>query len=164
MRTGWQTLARAVVFALLWLVLVGDFQRQELLVGAFAVAGAALFYAAVRRAQEHGFFYRWKDLRQVWRVPGNILLDALRVTNFLLRDVFAERTQSRLLVATFKPSHRGSDLDGREVLAVAYTTASPNSIVLGVHRKRNEILVHLLEPTPVSPSMRALGIGPEKQI
>jgi multisubunit Na+/H+ antiporter MnhE subunit len=163
MRTGWQTLARVVVFALLWLVLVGDFQRQELLVGAFAVAGAAFFYVAVQRAQQDCFSYKWKDLRQVWRVPGNILLDALRVTKVLLRDVFIERTPSSLLVATFKPSHHVNDLDGREVLAVAYTTASPNSIVLGVHRERSQILLHLLEPAPVSPSMRALGIGSEKQ-
>ncbi len=162
MRARWKTLVRVTIFALLWLVLVGDFQRQELLVGAFSVAGATLFYIAVRRAQEDCFSYKWKDLLQVWRVPGNILLDALRVTKVLLRSIFTAPIGSSFLVATFKPSHQGNDLDGREVLAVAYTTASPNSIVLGVHRKRNQILVHLLEPTPVSPSMRALGIGPEK--
>jgi hypothetical protein len=155
-----KTVAILGCFALLWLILVGNAHPQESFVGALSVAATAWFALFARRAQRRRFDYSLRDLLQVRRVPWNVLTDAWRVTGVLLHDLFAGQVaSSSYFVLPFKLSQSHAGLDGREVLAVAYATASPNSIVLGVRRGDGKILLHLLEEAPLSSVMTALCMG-----
>ena len=154
-----KTVATVGGLTLLWLVLVGDFQPQELLVGALSVAGTTVFVVFVRRAQEQHFRYKVRDVVRGWRVPGNIVADTFRVGK-VLRDVWTGTPpRSCYVVSPFDGSHANPVCGGREVLAVAYMTASPNSIVLGVDTDRGQMLIHLLERAPLSSMAKDLGAG-----
>jgi hypothetical protein len=158
-----KTIAMLGCVALLWLVLVGNAHLQESLMGALSVAGTAWFVLFARRAQQRRFHYTMRDLLQIRRVPWNVLTDDWRVTCVLLRDLATSHPPaSSYIVLPFELSEPDVGLDGREVLAVAYATASPNSIVLGVRRDDRQILMHLLEEAPLSSVVVALCMGPRR--
>jgi hypothetical protein len=53
---------------------------------------------------------------------------------------------------------RGEDARAiaRRTLTILYTTLPPNTIVIGIDRRRNQLLLHLLEPAPLPDTVRRL--------
>jgi hypothetical protein len=76
----------------------------------------------------------------------------------LLRDLFtSHRADSLYRVSGFSTSKDDPRLVSRRVLATIYTTASPNSIVIGIDYKQSRLLFHQVERSAVSEMTRRLG-------
>lgn len=144
--------------AILWVWFVSSLHPQEMILGVVCTVASVLFLTFAWPVDGSQISLAPRDVLQIWRVPAQVLGDALRVTWILLRDlVGAERAGSALVVHGFSVQPASSESRGRQVLAVAYLTASPNSIVLGVHQQRQLMMVHQLAVTPLPQLARELG-------
>jgi multisubunit Na+/H+ antiporter MnhE subunit len=149
--------AAAVAGLLLWSGLVTGFKLQEMLLGLPATALTVVFLANVLRTEKLSVTFRWADLLQVRRLPAAIVQDCIVVTRVLLRDLAGEPAPSLYRVCGFQTSKRDAHLLGRTVLAVTYTTASPNMLVIGIDPAQSLMLFHQLERAEVPAMTRALG-------
>ncbi len=142
----------------LWLVFVSGFKPQEMLVGALSSAASAAFVGFVWQARPARVRLDRADIAQIAHVPASIVQDALVVVRVLWHDLTGRRKAGSIYaVHRFEASERDRLLRGREVLAVTYMTASPNTVVLGVDQRERLLLLHQLEATPLPAMARALG-------
>ncbi len=140
------------------MVFVAGLKGQEMLVGAICTAASAAFLCYAWRARPVHLEFKAPDVIQGWRVPGDIVKDAGVVCRVLYRDLFRLRkVDSAYVVHHFEASETNRLKRAREVLAVTYMTASPNTIVLGVDQEAKLILLHQLEAEPLPEVARALG-------
>ncbi len=143
---------------LLWVLFVGSFHGQEMIVGGICTLAATAFVGFAWSARPAHIELRARDVAQVLRVPGEILADAVVVCRVLLRDLFTrDKADSVLQVYSFEASETDPVKRAREVLAVTYMTASPNSIVLGVDQELRLLTLHQLSPQPLPKLAKALG-------
>jgi multisubunit Na+/H+ antiporter MnhE subunit len=138
-RLGYWALEAVLMFGI-WLLFVCQFQAHELAVGA---AAALLSAAAVEgvRGEEHARFLphaRW--LAESFRLPWKILHDC----GLLVRNLFDGRP-GRLRRIPFDAGGSDARSAAHRALAIFYTTLPPNTVVIGIHRARNYMLLHRLE-------------------
>jgi multisubunit Na+/H+ antiporter MnhE subunit len=138
-------LAEFAVLFCVWLLFVDRLAWSETLVGIGAAALAATG-AEVVRGQEHPrFLPRAAWIVEFWRLPGQILRDCAH----LLLNLLHRRT-GRFLTVAFRAGGADAHSVARRALAIMYTTLPPNTIVIGIDRKRHVMLLHMLEPgTPL---------------
>ena len=70
------------------------------------------------------------------------------------------RAGSYYRVSGFKTSKTDPTLVARRVLATAYTTVSPNSIVIGIDYEQSRLLLHQVKRDEVSKMTKELGGQP----
>ena len=149
------------VMAAEWILLVAGTRRNEMIVGAFSVLLVSAFLFYVHRCSPLRVKYAGADVAAGWRVPGYVALDAYVVVKILFRDFLSPRKAcSFYRVCDFKTDRRDPRMVGRRVLATVYTTASPNSIVIGIDEAQSRMLLHQLERTGVSRMASNLGARP----
>lgn len=129
----------ALLFAA-WLLFVDQLAPHELLAGALAAVIAATAAEAVRREQQPRFLPHLRWLVACWRLPARILYDC----GLLLRNLFDRRT-GRFERIPFEAGGNDAHSVARRALAIFTTTLPPNTLVIGIDRQRNYILVHRLE-------------------
>lgn len=151
-----------VLMAGSWVVFVGGVQRDEMFVGAGVLLLTAAFLYLVWRVETLKVELRTKDVAQGWRIPWDVAGDVWRLIVILARDVFgSRRAGSFYRVCAFRKSRPEAQFAGRDVLATAFTTMSPNSIVIGIDREQGRMLFHQLQRTGIPKMTRALGAQPE---
>lgn len=147
-----------LLMAVEWILLVAGIHLHEMLVGVVSVLLAALFLWTVQRSSSLRVRFTLRDVLECWRLPWYVLSDAGLVTVLLFRDLFRRKpVQSFYRVCGFVTSKDDPLLLSRRVLATAYTTASPNSIVIGIDYAQSRMLLHQLERSGVSTMARNLG-------
>lgn len=154
---GVWSLAVAILAYLSWLAFAGTLSSHELLLGcACAISSAA---ACLLTWHAMGLAARGplSDFLTGWRVPWNILTDGWIIVRILILDLLGiRRADSLFRVCPFATSNSPRD-KMRRVLAVAYCTATPNSIVIGIDTDQKKMIYHQLVPDGVPPIARALG-------
>ena len=151
----------AIVMAAEWILLVAGLRRDEMIVGGISVVASVLFLQLVYRAEDQKLDIRLKDLVQVWRLPWYILSEAGIIVLVLLKDLCGiKRAGSFYRVCGFKTGKNDPLLIARRVLATAYTTMAPNSIVIGIDYEQSQMLFHQLERSSVPKMTQALGAQP----
>lgn len=154
--TAWSASVLALAF-LAWLTFVGNHAPQELLLGAACALFAAAASLLTWRAMEISLGFYFRDVLQLWRLPGTVLKDAWVLTRVLARDLFSiKRAGSHLRVARFE-KRKGRRGRLRRVLEVAYTSVSPNSIVFGIDEQQSLMVFHQLEPSGLAEVSKRLG-------
>lgn len=136
---GFYWLIEFVVLFALWLLFVFQLKASESLVGVIAAAIGATAVEAVRGC-EHPHFL--PDLRWVLdfrHVPLRILRDS-----WLLVRTLGSKRSGRFRTRTFNSGGNDSRSVARRVLSTLYETLPPGSIVIGIDRRRNEMLLHVL--------------------
>ena len=147
-----------IVAPTLWIVFVGSAQAHELLLGGVASAVTVLFVIFVSRSCSEDLTLRSRDVLQVWRVPWSIVSGVWEVTLVAFKDLLRlEPAKSLYRVCGFDTSTHDPVRKARTVLAIAYTTAGPNFIVLGVDPAQSRMLFHQIESGPVPKMTKALG-------
>jgi multisubunit Na+/H+ antiporter MnhE subunit len=142
----------------LWIVFVGSFNLHELIVGAISSLLTLIFLVFVCRSSNEKLTLRPLDLIQLWRIPWYIAVDVCGVTLVAVKDLFhVQRAQSLYRVCGFDSSDHDPLRKARTVLAVAYTTASPNIIVLGIDPSQSRMLFHQIKSSAVPKMTQALG-------
>ena len=158
MRPG--TLLLSVAFAAgLWILFVSSsINKDEMMVGAVCAIATIVFTFFTARTMGVKFALRLRDFAEGWRLPWYILADAVTVTAVLVKDVFGiERARNLFRVCGFDTSKHDPVRIARTVLAVAYATCSPNSIIIGVDQAQSRMLTHQLKRSAVSVMTKRLG-------
>ena len=144
-----------------WILFVGTFNLHELLVGALASLATVLFLTFVCRSRNEDLSLRPQDLTQLWRIPWYIAVDVWVVTLVAFKDLLhLEAAQSLYRVCGFDTSLHDPVRKARSVMAVAYTTASPNIIVIGIDPAQSRMLFHQLKRSKVPVITQKLGARP----
>jgi multisubunit Na+/H+ antiporter MnhE subunit len=123
----------------LWLLFVFQLRSTESLVGLFAAALGATAVEAVRGCEHPHFLPDFRWLLEFRRVPWRILRDSW----MLVRTLAGDRSGS-FRSRPFTSGGNDSRSVARRVLATLYETLPPGSIVIGIDRRRNEMLLHVL--------------------
>ncbi len=144
-----------------WLAFTQSLSATELAAG---LAAAAVAGTASSVAWAHGVTTlagAWRDLAQAWRLPWYALAGTGEILLVLGRQLLAGRPAPSLLRAVAYPLERGRRAgEARAALAVAYTTITPNFIVLGLDRDRGLLWYHQIRAGPVLPMTVRLGARP----
>lgn len=144
-----------------WILLVAGLKRDEMIVGAFCVLAAGSFLSIVYARENQRLDLRLKDLAACWRIPWYILNDSWVITVVLVKDLLSiQPAGSFFRVCGFKTAKEDPLLVARRVLATAYTTMTPNSIVIGIDYEQSRMLVHQLKRSSISRMTRELGAQP----
>ena len=163
-RPGMKLRTVVVVFVLMgceWVLLVAGVKTHEMVVGGFSVAAATAFLCAILRSEALRLNFALRDVATLWRVPWYILTNSLTLCSVLGRDLLGlESPGSYYRVSGFKTSKTNPTLIARRVLATAYTTVSPNSIVIGVDYEQSRMLLHQVKRAEVSEMTKQLGGQP----
>ena len=150
--------ASAVLLAIGWIWFVGNLHLHEMLLGAVVVALCTAFCHLIYKSSSLSVDFRLRDVLEIWRVPREIVKDTGILIGLLFEDLFRGRpVGSFYRVCGFRTSRRDPILIGRSALAIAYTTMSPNMIVLGIDPSQNHMLFHQVQRDSVSTLTRNLG-------
>ncbi len=145
----------------LWFVFAGSISWHELLVGAPAAALGASASRLVWNSGALSFRGRGRDLATLRYVPRYVLTGTWEILAVLWRQVVrGEAAPSLVLAAPMDVGGAGPADDARRALAIAYTTATPNFLVLGVDRERGLIVYHQLQGSDIPEMTRRLGVKP----
>jgi len=143
-----------------WYLFVGRLGTDELW---GAVPGSLLAAVAtwVVLEQRVVWFRDGKDLLEAWRLPGYMITGSLEIFQVLFAQLFArEPAPSLILQVPYEATGDDPRDSARRALAVAYTTSTPNFIVLGIDRKRGMLVFHQIKRGPVLEITKRLGAKP----
>jgi multisubunit Na+/H+ antiporter MnhE subunit len=157
LRSALQTLVCAVTLFVFWVACVSTLRVHELLVGGVAVLLSAVASIAVIRTLPLHFKPSLANLMEAWRIPGYVAVDTWVVTLALARDLMGRRAPSLFRSAPWRWNKNSGPDTAARTLAVAYTTASPNMVVVGIDCERGQILFHQLHKSAVPAMTRRLG-------
>ena len=147
----------AVLAFIAWLGLVGTLSQQELCLGAACAVFSAGLSAFVLKQMGIPVYENFTDLMRVWRVPWYLLSDSWQILQALGQDLSGvSPAGSHLRAVPFK-REKGARGFFRRVLAVVYTTLTPNIIVIGIDQKQELLLFHQIAPTAVPKMTKQLG-------
>jgi len=142
----------------LWIAFVASFNPHELFCGAIASSLTVVFLVFVCRSSSEELTLYPRDLIQLWRIPWYIAVDLYGITLVAVRDLLnIERAPSLYRVCGFDTSTQDPVRKARTVLAIAYTTASPNMIVIGIDPAQSRMLFHQIKSSKVPEMTKALG-------
>ncbi len=147
---GWWT-----ALAVIWLLLVGSFHYDELIVGAAASAVAATAATAVHH---RGYIRFWPQASWLQEVPS--LIATIAVDCGLLADALWRRAVRGEPVrgSTIRvPFHHGGDngRDGaRRALVNLAVSITPNTYVVDIDPEGDSLLVHQLVSQPLDRVLR----------
>lgn len=145
--------------AALWTLFVwSSINAHEMYLGAGCLALTLLFGYSVARTVGLKLTFRAKDLAQAWHIPWAIVTGAATITWVLFKDLLGiEPAQNLFRVCGFDSSRHDPVRIARTVLAVAYTTATPNSIVIGIDPTQSRLLLHQISRSEIRPMTKHLG-------
>jgi hypothetical protein len=152
-------LASMASAAALWIVLVSSsISAHEIIVGAGCGIATVTFTVFMARTMGVRFELRLRDFAEGWRIPWSIITDAVLVTVVLVKDLLHREPAGDLYrVCGFDTSKHDPVRIARTVLAIAYSTCSPNCIVIGIDQTQSRMLFHELRRSGVAGMMKRLG-------
>jgi multisubunit Na+/H+ antiporter MnhE subunit len=157
LRSAAEWLAHASFSFAAWLAFTGKASASELAAGAIAaaIAGTASLVVWSRNGATVRGASGW--LLQAWRLPKYAVTGTWEILAAMAGHLAGRPAPSLLLSAPFEVGGDDPLSRMRRALAVAYTTATPNFVVLGIDRERGLIWYHQLRRSPI-PRM-ALNLG-----
>lgn len=165
-RMAWSAGFAALVF-IAWMSFVGNFSSQEFLLGGGCALLTTAFCLLTWSAMALPVRARAADFLPLLRAPWDVARDSWIVIAALAKDLAGiARTQSLVCAAAFERSkdERGKDKRSkdergfmRRVLAVAFTTISPNSIVIGIDETQGQMIYHQIVRSGVPAIAKRLG-------
>jgi hypothetical protein len=146
--------------AALYLLLIDTTSLPELIVGAVIATLAATGFELAREQRVAGERIRLDWLRSSYRpalkVPRDIALVALAAARQLVRR---DAAAGQFRAVKF-PAGRDKELsDGRAALSESLGSFAPNTIIVGVDRRRGVIIGHQLHRTGGPEAIDVLGLG-----
>ncbi|MGC1869801.1 MAG: hypothetical protein WA700_02480 [Acidobacteriaceae bacterium] len=141
-----------------WILLVAGTHIDEMIVGAASVLASGVFLFVAHRTSTLHTDFRLADMAKGWRIPWYVISDIFVITIVLFKDLFGiEKAKSLFRVSGFQTAKKDPVLAARRVLAIAYTSASPNTIVLGIDYTCSRMLFHQLKRAPLPQMTGDLG-------
>ena len=146
----------------LWMVFVGTFSAHELMVGIAATLLAVIGMCVIDVQYPARFSPSMAELLSIWRLPWEVVSGTWTVLKLAAADlVGAEKAESLFLVVPFEAGAKeGPRSVARRVLAVTYTTMTPETIVLGININSKQMLYHAIKRGPLPEMTPSLGARP----
>jgi multisubunit Na+/H+ antiporter MnhE subunit len=160
-RTAGLALITWLALAAVWMLLVDNETLPELLVGAGAVCIATVGSELVRAQRIAQLRIRPAWLLRVWKPLARVPLDTgIVMWQLVLQLGERKRERGSLRAYRFRAIDRDSASNARRALAELAGSTAPNTIVIGVDRRRRVILAHQLSPSKdAQPSLDPLELG-----
>jgi hypothetical protein len=159
MRKLISTALALLLAAAFYLLLIDNTDHPELFVlcGVAVLAAAAYFVSRREDLGEASIDPRWltRAWRPVSRVPAHIFM----VVREALAQIVAPKARRGTFRAVAFKSGDGDREAGRRTLAEAFGSLAPNSIVVGVDRERDLLLVHQLRRTGGREELDVMDLG-----
>lgn len=143
-----------------WVVLAGGPSAHELALGALLASGAVWMNRRVFGRQLEALARHPRWLVQVARFPWYAVTGTGEILAVLARQLARRRPAASLLLSVPFEVGRDPDDEVRRALAVAFTSATPNFLVLGVDRARGRLVYHQVARSPVPRMTERLGARP----
>jgi hypothetical protein len=166
--SGRTYLDRVLAWLLLWslsfalmMLYAGKVAPDEAL---FAALGATISATASKMVLEKRLAPlrgEWRCVAQIWRLPRYLVTGTWEVLAVLARQVFLRKPAPSLLYGVrFDAGGDDDESALRRALAIAYTTATPNFVILGVDRARGLLVYHQVQKGPIPEMTVQLGAKP----
>ncbi|WP_348269442.1 Na+/H+ antiporter subunit E [Edaphobacter paludis] len=157
-RAAFGAVVTLAVMAGIWILLVGGTKPHEMIMGAASMALAAAFLYKTKQSDTLDLRFRAADVAAGWRPPGYLASDVWVLIKVLVLDLLRiKRAETHDRVWGFRTSKNEPVLAARRALATVYTSATPNSIVVGIDYEQNRILIHQMQPSRLTAMQRELG-------
>ncbi len=144
--------------AALWIFFVADVKPEEMIVGAICTLLTVAFTVYLASQGSLQIRLRFGDVIQIWRLPGYVITDAWEIVTILAMDILHQvPAESLFRAAPFEANHEEPVAFARRILAVAYTTATPSFVVIGIDLRTHRILFHQLRKSDVPIMTQRLG-------
>jgi multisubunit Na+/H+ antiporter MnhE subunit len=147
----------------LWLAFVDTFAREEVALGLIAGAIAATAADLVRAQDLVRFRLEPRWLRDLYRLPRQVLGDCWVLARALWRQLTGHPVRGAFRVVPFPGEADDARSAARRALATAVVSVTPNTVVVGVERDEGHMLVHQLVPEPGSPVPPSLLQAPSDE-
>lgn len=133
----------------LWMLFVGSLALEEIALGALAAAATATAADLVRAQDLVRFHMRPRWLRDVWRVPWQVVVDSGVLAVALWRQLSRPGSvRGRFVVLPFPREGDDAAAAARRALTVAVVSLTPNAYVVGVEGDEGAVLIHQLVRRP----------------
>jgi len=149
------------IFLLLWHVFEGKFALDILLYGVVACSITLLAARVVLKERLSPLRTQFRFLAQAWRLPKLIVTGTWEVLAVLARQIFLRKPADSLLYSVpFDAGDDDQDSAFRRALAIGYTTATPNFVIIGIDREKGLLVYHQIQKGPVPEMTKRLGAKP----
>ena len=135
----------------LWLAFVDTLAWEEVAAGLVAAAIAATAAELVRSQDLVRFRLDPRWLRDVHRLPWQVIRDCWLLAVALWRHCTGRPVRGSFRVVPFPGEADDAHSAARRALVTALVSVVPNTVVVGVEGGEGEMLVHQLVPEPGSP-------------
>jgi multisubunit Na+/H+ antiporter MnhE subunit len=139
----------------LWLAFVDTLATAEVVLGLVAAAVAATAAELVRDQDLVRFRLKVRWLRDLYRLPGQVLADSRVLAMALWRQLTGRPVHGGFRALRFPIDRDDARSAGRRALATGFVSLTPNTYVVGIEED-GVLLVHQLgidQANPVPPSM-----------
>jgi len=154
-------LVQFVVSLLLWHVFVGKLQLDEAAFGVVCAAVAAFAGQIVFEKHVAPLRAQWRNVGQIWRMPKYLVVGGWEIVCVLARQlVLGKPAESLFYSVPFDAGGEDEESAFRRALAVAYTTATPNFVVVGIDREGGRLIYHQIKASGVPEMTKRLGARP----
>jgi hypothetical protein len=157
----WSWLALwAVSFALMNLY-VGKIAVDEAIFAALGSAVTATASKIVLQKRIAPLRTQWRHFAQLWRVPKYVVVGTWEICAVLAKALLSRTPAPSLVHAV--PFEAGGDDDEsafRRALAIAWTTATPNFVIIGIDRRRGLLVYHQVRKSKIPDMTKRLGARP----
>ena len=141
----------------LWILFVAGVKAEEMIVGAICLALTMAFIWYLGRHLPLNVRFRAVDVFQIWRMPEYLITGTWEILSVLVLDILRVHPAESLFRAARFENNEGPIAAGRRVLAVTYTTATPNFIVVGIDCEQHRMLFQQLRKSDVHTMTKKLG-------
>ena len=140
-----------VPLVILWLAFVDTLDPAEVALGLVAAAVAATAAELVRSQDLVRFRLDPRWLRDVHRLPWQVLRDCWLLAVGLWRHCTGRPLRGAFRVVPFPSEADDARSAARRAVVTALVSVAPNTVVVGIEGGGGEMLVHQLVPEPGSP-------------
>jgi multisubunit Na+/H+ antiporter MnhE subunit len=141
----------------LWMLFVSQTPRAELVAGIFAAAIGAVADGVVKAKRLAKFRPRPRWLWLFSWEPWYVLTGSAAIMWALARRLMGKRSEAQFRAVPFRAGGNDPESAARRALAITLTTVSPETIVVGIDRERDLMLLHLIAPASTPKIARPLG-------
>ena len=150
----------AACFAL-WHLYVGKIAPDEALYAALGCAATVFASRIVLQNHVAPLKTQWRAIAQIFRLPEYVVTGTWEILAVLGRQIFLRKpAQSLFHSVPFENCGDDDESAFRRALAIAYTTATPNFVVVGIDRKKKLLLYHQIQLSRIPEMTKRLGARP----
>jgi hypothetical protein len=104
---------------------------------------------------------QWRAAAQAWRLPKYVVTGTWDILAVLGRQIFLRKPAESLFYGVrFDVGGDDDESAFRRALAIAYTTATPNFVIVGIDRERGLLIYHQIERSRIPEMTKKLGAAP----